>query len=88
MTRVVLVRHLEGLAIDFSAARHDLDDLACIGDVPVGAAVDDDHVRDILKDPAAASLVYAIVQLAHGMSLATVAEYVESDEPGPTAPYF
>jgi len=45
-----------------------------------GCKIDGSFVRDILKDPGAASLVYAIVQLAHGMSLATVAEYVETEE--------
>src|SRR3989440_1416876 len=43
VARVVLVRHFQGLAIDFSAAQHDLDDLACVGDVAVRAAVDDDQ---------------------------------------------
>src|SRR5712672_173765 len=43
VARVVLVCHFEGLAIDFPAAQHDLDDLACVGDVEVRAAVDDDQ---------------------------------------------
>lgn len=42
--------------------------------------IDGSFVRDILKDPRAVSLVHAIAQLARSMSLATVAEYVETDE--------
>jgi len=37
-------------------------------------------VRDVLKDPRAESMVRAIAQLARSMSIATVAEYVETEE--------
>lgn len=42
--------------------------------------IDGSFVRDILKDPRSESMVAAITQLAHTMGLATVAEYVETDE--------
>jgi EAL domain-containing protein (putative c-di-GMP-specific phosphodiesterase class I) len=42
--------------------------------------IDGSFVRDILKDPRTESMVRAIAQLAHGMSIVTVAEYVETDE--------
>jgi diguanylate cyclase (GGDEF)-like protein len=58
-----------------------LSSLAYLRQLPVSMLkIDGSFVRDILKDPGAASLVYAIVQLAHAMSLTTVAEYVETDE--------
>jgi EAL domain-containing protein (putative c-di-GMP-specific phosphodiesterase class I) len=42
--------------------------------------IDGSFVRDILTDPRAESMVNAIAQLARSMSIATVAEYVETDE--------
>lgn len=42
--------------------------------------IDGSFIRDILKDPRTESMVRAIADLAHGMSIATVAEYVETDE--------
>ncbi len=42
--------------------------------------IDGSFVRDILKDPRAESMVRAIAQLARTMSIATVAEYVETEE--------
>jgi len=42
--------------------------------------IDGSFVRDILKDPRTESMVRAIAQLARGMSISTVAEYVETDE--------
>jgi EAL domain-containing protein (putative c-di-GMP-specific phosphodiesterase class I) len=42
--------------------------------------IDGSFVRDILKDPRSDSMVAAITQLAHTMGLATVAEYVETEE--------
>ncbi len=42
--------------------------------------IDGSFVRDILKDPRAESMVRAIAQLARSMSIATVAEYVETEE--------
>lgn len=42
--------------------------------------IDGSFVRDILKDPRAESMVQAIAQLSRTMSIATVAEYVETPE--------
>jgi diguanylate cyclase (GGDEF)-like protein len=42
--------------------------------------IDGSFVRDVLKDPRAESMVRAIAQLARSMSIATVAEYVETEE--------
>jgi len=42
--------------------------------------IDGSFVRDVLKDPRAESMVRAIAQMARSMSLATVAEYVETEE--------
>jgi diguanylate cyclase (GGDEF)-like protein len=42
--------------------------------------IDGSFVRDILKDPRAESMVQAIAQLSRTMSIATVAEYVETAE--------
>ena len=42
--------------------------------------IDGSFVRDVVRDPRAESMVRAIAQLAHAMSLTTVAEYVETDE--------
>ena len=42
--------------------------------------IDGSFVRDVLKDPRAESMVQAIAQLARSMSIATVAEYVETEE--------
>ena len=42
--------------------------------------IDGSFVRDILKDTRAEFMVRAIAQLAHSMELATVAEYVETEE--------
>ena len=39
--------------------------------------IDGSFVRDVLKDSRAESMVRAIAQLARGMSISTVAEYVE-----------
>ena len=58
-----------------------LSSLAYLRQLPVSMLkIDGSFIRDIVKDPGAASLVYAIVQLARGMSLTTVAEYVETEE--------
>lgn len=58
-----------------------LSSLAYLRQLPVSMLkIDGSFVRDILKDPGAGSIVYAIAQLARSMSLATVAEYVETDE--------
>ena len=42
--------------------------------------IDGSFIRDILRDARSESMVQAIAQLARGMSLTTVAEYVETDE--------
>ena len=42
--------------------------------------IDGSFVRDVLKDSRAESMVRAIAQLARSMSIATVAEYVETEE--------
>src|SRR5262249_6495995 len=42
--------------------------------------IDGSFIRDILRDSRSESMVQAIAQLARGMSLTTVAEYVETDE--------
>ena len=58
-----------------------LSSLAYLRQLPVTMLkIDGSFVRDILRDPRAESMVRAIAQLARGMSIATVAEYVETDE--------
>ncbi|MBV8854094.1 MAG: EAL domain-containing protein, partial [Sinobacteraceae bacterium] len=58
-----------------------LSSLAYLRQLPVTMLkIDGSFVRDILKDPRAESMVHAIAQLARGMSLVTVAEYVETEE--------
>jgi len=58
-----------------------LSSLAYLRQLPVTMLkIDGSFVRDILKDPRAESMVRAIAQLARGMSIATVAEYVETEE--------
>jgi diguanylate cyclase (GGDEF)-like protein len=58
-----------------------LSSLAYLRQLPVTMLkIDGSFVRDILKDPRAESMVRAIAQLAHSMSLTTVAEYVETEE--------
>lgn len=42
--------------------------------------IDGSFVRDVLKDSRAEFMVQAIAQLARSMELATVAEYVETEE--------
>ena len=44
--------------------------------------IDGSFVRDVLVDPRAESMVRSMAQLAHSMSMSTVAEYVESREIG------
>lgn len=58
-----------------------LSSLAYLRQLPVTMLkIDGSFVRDILKDPRSESMVRAIAQLARSMSIATVAEYVETDE--------
>jgi diguanylate cyclase (GGDEF)-like protein len=42
--------------------------------------IDGGFVREVLKDARCESMIKSIAQLARGMSIATVAEYVETDE--------
>jgi diguanylate cyclase (GGDEF)-like protein len=58
-----------------------LSSLAYLRTLPVTMLkIDGSFVRDILKDPRSESMVQAIAQLAHTMSITTVAEYVETEE--------
>jgi diguanylate cyclase (GGDEF)-like protein len=58
-----------------------LSSLAYLRELPVTMLkIDGSFVRDVIRDPRAESMVRAIAQLAHTMSLATVAEYVETKE--------
>jgi len=58
-----------------------LSSLSYLRQLPVTTLkIDGSFVRDILKDTRAESMVQAIAQLARGMSITTVAEYVETDE--------
>jgi diguanylate cyclase (GGDEF)-like protein len=78
-----LIRRLRALGCgvaldDFGTG---LSSLAYLRQLPVTMLkIDGSFVRDILKDPRAESMVRAIAQLARGMSLTTVAEYVETEE--------
>jgi diguanylate cyclase (GGDEF)-like protein len=79
----VLMRRLRKLGCnialdDFGTG---LSSLAYLRTLPIGMLkIDGSFVRDVLKDPRAASMVQAIAQLARAMSLTTVAEYIETDE--------
>ncbi|MFO1426902.1 MAG: bifunctional diguanylate cyclase/phosphodiesterase [Steroidobacteraceae bacterium] len=58
-----------------------LSSLAYLRSMPVTMLkIDGSFIRDILRDPRTESMVQAIAQLARTMSIATVAEYVETDE--------
>jgi len=58
-----------------------LSSLAYLRALPVTILkIDGSFVRDILRDPRAESMVQAIAQLSRTMSIATVAEYVETPE--------
>ncbi len=58
-----------------------LSSLSYLRQLPVTVLkIDGSFVRDVLKDSRAESMVQAIAQLARGMSIATVAEYVETEE--------
>ena len=79
----ILIRNLRrigcGIALDDFGTG--LSSLAYLRQLPVTMLkIDGSFVRDILKDSRSESLVRAIAQLARGMSIATVAEYVETDE--------
>ncbi|HEU4623563.1 MAG TPA: EAL domain-containing protein [Steroidobacteraceae bacterium] len=58
-----------------------LSSLSYLRQLPVTTLkIDGSFVRDILKDARSDSMVNAIAQLARSMSIATVAEYVETEE--------
>jgi diguanylate cyclase (GGDEF)-like protein len=58
-----------------------LSSLAYLRQLPVTMLkIDGSFVRDVLQDSRAESMVRAIAQLARSMSIATVAEYVETEE--------
>ena len=74
------LRHLGcGVALDDFGTG--LSSLSYLRQLPVTTLkIDGSFVRDILKDARSDSMVHAIAQLARSMSIATVAEYVETDE--------
>ncbi len=79
----LLMRRLQrigcGVALDDFGTG--LSSLSYLRSLPVTLLkIDGSFVRDILRDPRSESMVQAISQLAHTMSIATVAEYVETDE--------
>jgi diguanylate cyclase (GGDEF)-like protein len=60
-----------------------LSSLSCLRQLPVTMLkIDGSFVRDVLKDARAESMVRAIAQLAHSMSITTVAEYIETEAIG------
>jgi len=68
-----------GIALDHFGTG--MSSLALLRTLPVDVLkIDGSFVRDVLKDPRAASMVQAIAQLAHSMQLATVAQHVETAE--------
>jgi diguanylate cyclase (GGDEF)-like protein len=57
-----------------------LSSLSCLRQLPVTMLkIDGSFVRDVLRDARAESMVRAIAQLARGMSITTVAEYIETE---------
>ena len=79
----LLIRRLRelgcGVALDDFGTG--LSSLAYLRQLPVTMLkIDGSFIRDILKDPRTESMVRAIAQMARGMSITTVAEYVETDE--------
>jgi EAL domain-containing protein (putative c-di-GMP-specific phosphodiesterase class I) len=68
-----------GIALDVFGTG--LSSLSYLRELPVTMLkIDGSFVRDVIRDPRAESMVRAIAQLARTMSLATVAEYVETKE--------
>ena len=60
-----------------------LSSLSCLRQLPVTMLkIDGSIVREVLNDPRAESMVRAIAQLARGMSIITVAEYIETEAIG------
>jgi EAL domain-containing protein (putative c-di-GMP-specific phosphodiesterase class I) len=78
-----LIRRLRrlGCAVALDDFGTGLSSLAYLRQLPVTMLkIDGSFVRDVLKDPRAESMVRAIAQLARNMSIATVGEYVETEE--------
>jgi diguanylate cyclase (GGDEF)-like protein len=78
-----LIRRLRklGCAVALDDFGTGLSSLAYLRQLPVTMLkIDGSFVRDVLKDSRAESMVRAIAQLARSMSIATVAEYVETEE--------
>jgi diguanylate cyclase (GGDEF)-like protein len=74
------LRHL-GCHIALDDFGTGLSSLAYLRTLPIDLLkIDGSFVRDVLKDSRAESMVQTIAQLAHSMSLITVAEYVETEE--------
>jgi EAL domain-containing protein (putative c-di-GMP-specific phosphodiesterase class I) len=78
-----LMRQLQklgcGIALDDFGTG--LSSLAYLRALPITMLkIDGSFVRDVLKDPRAASMIEVIARLAHSMSMSTVAEYVETEE--------
>jgi diguanylate cyclase (GGDEF)-like protein len=68
-----------GIALDDFGSG--LSSLSYLRQLPVTMLkIDGSFVRDVVRDPRAESMVRAVAQLARSMSLATVAEYVETEE--------
>src|SRR4029077_12946102 len=60
-----------------------LSSLSCLRQLPVTMLkIDRSLVREVLTDPRGGSVVGAIAQLARGMSIITVAEYIETEAIG------
>ena len=78
-----LIRRLRrlGCAVALDDFGTGLSSLAYLRQLPVTMLkIDGSFVRDVLKDSRAESMVRAIAQLARSMSIATVGEYVETEE--------
>jgi diguanylate cyclase (GGDEF)-like protein len=78
-----LMRQLQrlgcGIALDDFGTG--LSSLAYLRALPITMLkIDGSFVRDVLKDPRAASMIEVIARLAHSMNMTTVAEYVETEE--------
>ena len=58
-----------------------LSSLSCLRQLPITMLkIDGSFIRDVVKDPRAESMVRAIAELARGMKITTVAEYIETAE--------
>ena len=78
-----LMRQLQrlgcGIALDDFGTG--LSSLAYLRALPITSLkIDGSFVRDVLKDPRAASMIEVIARLAHSLNMTTVAEYVETEE--------